>query len=435
MKINRLMLCFFFLSGSFAALFAQIPEVRVLIMYSESSVEMQSDSRLNIFDQDNKREQLRGQQSLFLRREGETLALYDAGEKLIHRGNRLIIQNNDKNKDIRIKNVPQGIGWGREYKEDRTYKGSLEFFSNGSGDINVVNVLDLETYLYGVVPSEIGVNSPAEALKAQAICARTEAMVGLETGKYAGPDYQLTSDVMCQVYAGSGTANDAVRKAVDDTRGMVLTFRDTLISAYYASTCGGHTESIEFVWPERSGPTPYWKGHFDRPVGDSPDLTRADALRKWILDPPEVWCRPDSSTPDWMRNNFRWKTTITPEQISKMLAEQYRDIGNVYDIVPLERGVSGRIYDLLFIGDKGHFRVKGELNIRRLVSPPLRSSCFIVDKIGPVSAPASFIVSGAGSGHGVGMCQVGAIAMGRQNIPYTDILAHYFRGAVLRKKY
>ena len=305
MKIIRLLLGILFLFTGPLPLLAQDPEVHVLIMHSEPFVLLEGEARLSIYDQDNKREQLRGQQSLRIAKEEDVLVLYDADRKRVHCGSRLLIQNNDKNRDIRIKDVPQGLGWGREHKEDRTYRGALEFRINASGNINVVNVLDMESYLYGVVPAEIGINSPVEALKAQAVCARTEAMVGLETGKYAGEDYQLTSDVMCQVYTGSGTANEAVRKAVDDTRGLVLTYQDTLISAYYASTCGGHTESIEYVWPERSGPRPYWNGHPDRPAGYGTDLREAEAIREWILDPPDSWCKPDSSTPDWMRNNFR----------------------------------------------------------------------------------------------------------------------------------
>jgi stage II sporulation protein D len=435
MKKTRLLSFLLFCLAGFLSLYAQVPEVRVLILHTEKEIKLQTESRVFIFDHKNKRQQLRGNNTLRVTITDTLISLFDNDDKLLHQGTYLIVQNSDKNKNIMIRNVPYGIGWQWENREDRTYRGDLEFHINSDRNISVINILDVETYLYGVVPSEMGMNSPLEALKAQAVCARTEALVGLETGKYAGPHYQLTSDVMCQVYTGSGNSNDAVRKAVDGTYGMALSNGDSLISAYYASNCGGHTESIEFVWPDRAGPRPYWSGHADMPVDTAPNLRQSDHIREWISDPPDSWCKSDTVTPEWARSHFRWKFSSSPEQISAAVAEQYRDIGNIYDIIPLERGVSGRIYDLLLIGDAGHVRIQGELNIRRLWAPPLRSSCFVVDKIGPVSSPATFIFSGAGSGHGVGMCQAGAIARANAGIGYKDILSHYFRSSGLQKKY
>jgi stage II sporulation protein D len=414
---------------------AQIPDVRVLILFTLDRIEIVSDSRISVFDQDKKREQFRGKNTFFMEVEGKELVLKNDNQKELHRGSQLQITNNDKNKGIEIKQVPYGIGWWWEGAENRIYLGELEFYVNENGFIDVVNILDMETYLYGVVPSEIGVNSPLEALKAQTVCARSEAMIGLETGKYAGPHYDLTSDVMCQVYSGIGKANDAVKSAVDATRGEVLTYRDTIISAYYASNCGGHTEDIENVWPDRSRHKVYWSGNPDTDEDLKMDLTQADDIRFWVESVPDTWCKPSSATPDWSKENFRWKRSFSPDILSKVLAKEHRDIGRVYDIIPLERGVSGRIYDVLFIGEKDYCRVQGELNIRRLLDPPLRSSCFVVDKIGPVSEPVSFILSGAGWGHGVGMCQAGAIAMAVSGREYEEILTHYFRETGIQRKY
>ncbi|MBW6457597.1 MAG: SpoIID/LytB domain-containing protein [FCB group bacterium] len=414
---------------------AQVPDVRVLILYTRDRIELVSDSRINIANQDNKREQMRGKNTIFIEKTGDELILTSDGQKELLRGTVLSITNNDKNKPIEIKQVPYGIGWWWEGEEDRSYLGDFTFHINTEGLIDVVNRLDMETYLYGVVPSEIGVASPPEALKAQAVCARSEAMIGLETGKYAGAYYDLTSDVMCQVYSGTGKANDAVRNAVDATKGEVLTYGDTIISAYYASNCGGHTESIENVWPDRSGHKVYWSGKRDMDMPCLLDLTQADDIRTWIEDVPDAWCKPGSGTPEWSRENYRWKRSFAPDVLSAVLAEGYKDVGRVYDIIPLERGVSGRIYDVLFVGENGYCRVQGELNIRRLWDPPLKSSCFVVDKIGPLSEPVSFILSGAGWGHGVGMCQTGAIAMAGAGRKYTDILSHYFQDTHIQRKY
>ncbi|MBN2780449.1 MAG: SpoIID/LytB domain-containing protein, partial [Candidatus Marinimicrobia bacterium] len=241
--------------------------------------------------------------------------------------------------------------------------------------------------------------------------------------------HQLTSDIYCQVYSGIGKVNDAVRNAVNATRGEVLVYRDTIISAYYASNCGGHSEDIENVWPDRSGHKEYWSGHPDRDDGISLDLSQADDIRTWIESEPDVWCKPSELTPEWSKDHFRWTRSVTPGELSAYVAEKIKDIGSVYDIIPLERGVSGRIHDILFVGEKGHCRLKGELNIRMLWPSPLKSSCFIVDKIGPVDRPVSFILKGAGWGHGVGMCQTGAIAMARSGRTYQDILRHYFKGS------
>lgn len=416
-------------------LFAEDPMVRVRIMYTEDKINMSSESKIYIYNQNENKIILRGERTFSIVINEDTLKLIDDKGRTLITGSSFEINNSDKNKNLGIKNVPFGIGWFWEGKEDRVYKGDLEFYINAEKKIDVISVLDIETYLLGVVPSEIGVNAPIEALKAQTICARSEAVVGLETGKYAGEHHILTADIYCQVYSGIGKANDAVKKAVSETHGEVLVANDTVISAYYASNCGGHTENIENVWPDRSGPAEQWSGHPDMDGKIDLDLTQADDIRKWINSEPDSWCKPSELTPEWSKNYFRWSLSISPEELSRIVSEKVEDVGLIYDIIPLERGVSGRIYDILFIGNKGHCRLKGELNIRMLWASPLKSSCFIVDKIGPVANPVSFIIKGAGWGHGVGMCQTGAIAQANAGRTYKDILAHYFRGSRIEPKY
>jgi len=420
---------------SVSKIFAQDPEVRVRIMYTEDKIELSSGSKLYVFNQDEKRIVLRGDRTFSIELKDSTLELIDDKDRTLTSGTSLLIENNDKNKAIGIKQVPFGIGWFWAGKEDRIYRGDLEFHINSDNKIDVISILDIETYLLGVVPSEIGTDAPLEALKAQAICARSEAVIGLETGKYAGAHHLLTADIYCQVYSGIGKTNDEVEKAVLETRGEVLTANDTVISAYYASNCGGHSENIENVWPERSGHAQQWSGHPDMDGEIDLDLTQADDIREWINSVPDCWCKPSDATPEWSKQHFRWTRSITPEELSAAVAEKVKDVGLIYEIVPLERGVSGRIYDILFIGDKGHCRLKGELNIRMLWASPLKSSCFFIDKIGPVEKPVSFIFKGAGWGHGVGMCQTGAIAQANAGRTYRDILAHYFRGTKVEKKY
>ena len=416
-------------------IFAQDPEVRVRIMYTEDVINLSSESKLYVYNDEEKRIVLRGDRTFSIEVKNDILELTDDKDRNIFQGTSLKIENNDKHKPIGIKQVPYGIGWFWEGSEDRIYLGNLEFYINENKKIDVISILDIETYLLGVVPSEIGVNAPLEALKSQTVCARSEAVVGLETGKYAGAHHMLTADIYCQVYSGIGKVNEAVRKAVSETRGEVLVYNDTVISAYYASNCGGHSENIENVWPERSGPKECWSGHPDQDGKIDLDLTQADDVREWVNSVPDSWCSPNGDTPEWSKEHFRWTRSITPEALSKAVAENVKDVGLIYDMIPLERGVSGRIYDMLFIGDEGHCRLKGELNIRMLWESPLKSSCFVIDKIGPTGKPVSFIVKGAGWGHGVGMCQTGAIAQANAGRSYRTILAHYFRGSVVEKRY
>ena len=435
MKKRSVLLIVVLLLVNLTALTADDLMVRVRIMYTEDKINLSSESKIYVYNQDESRIILRGERVFSIAFLEDTLKLIDDKGRTLIQGSSLEIKNTDKNKNLGIKDVPFGIGWFWEGKEYRIYKGDLEFYINQNNMIDVISVLDIETYLLGVVPSEIGINAPLEALKAQTICARSEAVVGLETGKYAGEHHILTADIYCQVYSGIGKANDAVKKAVSDTRGEVLIVNDTVISAYYASNCGGHSENIENVWPDRSGHAEQWSGHPDMDGEIGLDLTQADDIRAWINSEPDSWCKPTDLTPEWSKDHFRWSRSISPIELSKIVAEKVEDVGTIYDIVPLERGVSGRIYDILFIGTKGHCRLKGELDIRMLWDSPLKSSCFVVDKIGPVANPVSFIITGAGWGHGVGMCQTGAIAQANAGRTYKDILSHYFRGTKIESKY
>ena len=435
MKKSAKVLFIILIAFNLSSLFADDPLVRVRIMYTEDTIKMNTDSKIYVYAQNDKRIILRGDREFSIVLEDDLLNLIDDKDRVLITGTSLEINNTESNKPMGIKHVPYGIGWFWEGAEDRVYKGDLEFYVNKDHKIDVISVLDIETYLLGVVPSEIGINAPIEALKAQTICARSEAMIGLETGKYTGAHHNLTADIYCQVYSGIGKANDAVKKAVSETRGEVLTVDGNIISAYYASNCGGYSENIENVWPDRSGPAKQWSGHPDRDGKIQLDLTQADDIREWVNTVPDSWCKPSENTPEWSKDHYRWKRTITPDVLSAAVAKKVKDIGMIYDMIPLERGVSGRIYDILFIGEKGHCRLKGELNIRMLWESPLKSSCFVVDKVGPIEKPVSFIVTGAGWGHGVGMCQTGAIAQANAGRSYEVILAHYFRGSKVEQKY
>jgi peptidoglycan hydrolase-like amidase len=337
---------------------------------------------------------------------------------------------------VLLKGVPYGVGWWWESREDRAYEGALEFRVGPEGKLDIVLVLPVEEYLRGVVPQEIGPDSPLEALKAQAVAARSETFDALISRKYAGAHYDICSDVDCQAFSGTARRSAATDRAIAETRGMAMFVDGKPIAAYYASNCGGHSENIENVWPERSGPVHHWSGNLDG-HGTAPDLTVEANVRAWIENPPAVECSPiaNPDLPGWTHRNFRWERRFTAEEATARVAT-VADIGRVVEVRPIRRGVSGRLIEATFVGENGSTTVKGELNIRRVFDPPLRSSTFVVDtEGGSQEAPETFVFRGAGWGHGVGMCQTGAIGRAQKGQTYDSILAHYYRGVAIRSGY
>ncbi|MCA1800885.1 MAG: SpoIID/LytB domain-containing protein [Rhodothermaceae bacterium] len=342
-----------------------------------------------------------------------------------------------------IRDVPYGVGWWWEGKEDREYEGVIRIHSTDGDRLQVVVELPLERYLKGVVPYEIGGDSPPEALKAQAVAARSEAVRALTTGIYSGPGYDLTSDVESQVFSGNIRRTDASDRAVDETASLILSENGQPVNAYYASNCGGHSELIVNVWPDRPDPLTYHSALTDSDERVLLDLGTEESLREWISSEPEVFCNPDlePGLPEWSRANFRWQRTFTGDEISKMVSQNAHDgitnsgqcrsdCGLLLKIVPLKRGPSGRIFEARFDFERDSFEVTGELAIRQLFMPPLRSSAFVADRDGD-----TWNLNGAGWGHGVGMCQSGAVAQALQGRDFIAILGHYYPDTQIIKSY
>ncbi|MDK2970683.1 MAG: stage sporulation protein [Candidatus Sumerlaeota bacterium] len=335
-----------------------------------------------------------------------------------------------------IPGVPYGVGWWWENTEDRIYEGTLYFRVNDAGHLDTVVHLPMEEYLRGVVPREIGSSSPLEALKAQAVAARSETFDALVSRKYAGPNYDICADVDCQVYGGIASRSAATDQAIRETRGLAMFHDGEPIAAYYASNCGGYSENIENVWPERSGPAEQWSGNPDY-EGIGVDLTREENMIAWIEVPSPSYCNPETvpELPEWTHKHHRWEKRVTNEELAGFLAAKGHDIGAVTAIVPGQRGVSGRLIDVTFVGEKGDATITGELNIRRVFDPPLKSAAFIVSTEGPAAKPAAFVFRGAGWGHGVGMCQTGAIGRALKGQTFDTILKHYYRGVEIEPGY
>lgn len=344
---------------------------------------------------------------------------------------KIIFYSTDGTCTLKIKNVPVGVGWWWESREERAYEGEFHIYVNDEGRFDVVINLPLEKYLQGVVPNEMGSNSPLEALKAQAVAARSETIMALNSRLHGGENYDFTSGVEFQVFGGNNKRTPGSDSAVLETRGLILSEDGIQINAYYASNCGGHSELIKNVWFDRPVRESYNISHPDWEDSISFDLSAEENVRKWIFSNPPSFCNPDINIdlPDWSRNNFRWKRDFKFSEMNKINLGS-DSMGNLIDIKVIKRGTSGRIFHAKFIYEKDSTEILGELNIRRMFDPPLRSSCFVLDK-----TEDGLTFYGAGWGHGVGMCQSGAITMANRGYNFEEILMHYYRKADLIKAY
>ncbi len=344
---------------------------------------------------------------------------------------------------VTVADVPTGTGGSQLVtgKEDRRYWGSVYVTLDHKGNLVVANALPEDKLLEGLVPAEIFPDSPDAALEAQAIAARTELLQKIGRRNLTDP-FLLCSTQQCQVYAGAGLEHPRTSKAVAATRGMVL-LRDGggLIDVRYSASCGGHSEDNEHVWGGEADPS--LRGKADAPAaskGGSGGSGRSAAAMSRISDdnvveflehpPAEAWCGKAKNG----ASRFRWTQTLSGEELTARVATSYPKVGRVLQVAPGERGVSGRAKKLSIKGERGNAEVSGELVIRRLLGG-LKSSLFTVEVQGPKKAPTAFVFRGAGFGHGVGMCQMGAIGMAEAGKSRKDILTHYYTGVKLHRLY
>jgi stage II sporulation protein D len=276
------------------------------------------------------------------------------------------------------------------------------------------------------VPAEILPGAPEAALEAQAIAARTELLQKIGRRNATDP-FLLCSTQQCQVYAGAGREHPRTTRAVDKTRGVVM-LRDGggLVDARYSAACGGHTEDNEAIWGGAADPQ--LRGH---PDGDGMTRISDDNIAGFLAQNERTsWCGRTSRG----EGRYRWTQRISVDELSRRVAEQYPKVGRLTQLVPLARGISGRVRRLRIVGESSEAIAEGDLFIRRLLGG-LKSTLFTVGVEGPRARPTTFVVRGAGFGHGVGMCQVGAIGMAEAGKSHADILGHYYRGIHLRRLY
>jgi len=342
--------------------------------------------------------------------------------------------------NVTLRDVEVGSGYHWARNEARTYGGELELRINARGKLTAINVVPLELYLRGVVAGEMANTFPQEALKAQAIISRT--MFLNSFGRvHRGAEFDVCDDVHCQAYVGLSRNSEAVENAVSATKGLVLTWHDALCSASYSAVCGGHTADAAEVW-DGDG-EPYLKGLLDTQTAIGQfDLSREENARIWVDSEPDVCCNlAAAGHPDfgkYAEKYFRWEQRIPRVELEKSIAEYAgTSLGKLVDIVPLQRGVSGRLVSINCIGTDESVVVRKELNIRRALSKStLYSSCFVITREGLKDGLAeTFVFRGAGWGHGVGLCQLGAGVRAAKGESVSQILAWYYPGTQIKQLY
>ncbi len=336
----------------------------------------------------------------------------------------------EENISYEIPGIPGSYG-GPE--ETRRYAGELIFAPDKDGKIAVINNLGAERVLKGTVPSEIFASSPPAALQAQAIAARNYIFASIGVRNLADP-YMLRADVYDQVYGGIGREDPRTSAAVDATRGQVMLDGNRIVVASYSSNAGGFTENNENVWDAEQ--QDHLRGRIDLPRGNAPAQFRGGITEENLgafLD--ADFPAPSKTAEVSSANFYRWTRTVDASVPRQWLRERGEDVGAIRDVEILSRGVSGRVVRLRVVGDRGEALVERELNARRLFGG-LRSGLFQMEiRRNANGTVREFRFRGAGFGHGVGMCQTGAIGMAAQGFEAAEILTHYYQGVEVRTLY
>ncbi|HVO75993.1 MAG TPA: SpoIID/LytB domain-containing protein [Ignavibacteriaceae bacterium] len=449
--------------------FSKEPEVHVGIT-SESSInfELYGDFKCQGFQKSFNgpfAAELRGNNILFKNRDDE----FQAGDEII-------FEPTDPVSDsFLIRNITIGMDFHWEKKEKQRFIGSLKL-KKDKDKIWLINIIPVEKYLQSVISSEISSKSSLQLLKAHAIISRSWLLAQMEKSKiskkvkpvqsskssfssekefikwYGRDDHNLfdiCADDHCQRYQGiTKIFTENAKQAVQQTKGIVLSNRGKICDTRYSKACGGITESFENVWePVKYEYLSSVVDYKFPPDNFSLDFSDEKNAQKWIKAKPAAYCNTankkilsqalleyDQNTKDF----FRWKVEYAQEEISEIIKNKTGiDFGKIVDLTPVERGASSRLIKLKITGTLKSLIFGKELEIRRILSKShLYSSAFVVEKqLGVHGLPEKFILYGAGWGHGVGLCQIGAAVMSALGFQFDEILLHYFKDAEMRKLY
>ncbi len=379
----------------------------------------------------------------------------------------------DEKNFFSLYDVTIGINFHWERQETQSFVGILKLVVD-EGKVTAINILPVEDYLTSVISSEMNATSSLEFLKAHAVVSRSwlfaqiekrKAMSGQTDGFFSFSKteheyirwydredhtiFDVCADDHCQRYQGiTKASNQTVVKAVQATRGQILMHGNTVCDARFSKCCGGATEEFGYCWEDKQ--FPYLSAIRDADKEENrplPDLTKEEEAERWIRQAPASFCDThDKKILSQTLNNYdqettnfyRWKVRYTQEELAELIRRNTRtDYGQIIDLIPVQRGKSGRICKLKIVGTKKTLTIGKELEIRRTLSDShLFSSAFVVDRSELKDGiPEWFILTGAGWGHGVGLCQIGAAVMGEKGYTYDEILLHYYKDADIRRYY
>lgn len=377
-----------------------------------------------------------------------------------------------------LQDVTIGINFHWERKEVQRFKGELKIIVEDD-KLTAINIISIEDYLTSVISSEMSVTASLELLKAHAVISRSWLLnkLRVENGELrvtvqpdnaahsqlikwydheAHKNFDVCADDHCQRYQGITRASTSrAIEAVSATRGEVLMYEGKICDARFSKCCGGAFEEFQNCWENVRHP--YLIGQRDSQTTNKlPDLTIEAEADKWIRTSPVAFCNTqDKKILSQVLNNYdqetadfyRWKVSYSQEELSELIHKRSGiDFGKIIDLIPVERGTSGRLVRLKIVGTLRTLTIGKELEIRRTLSTShLYSSAFVVDKEykeedrkykeKEQEIPSRFILTGAGWGHGVGLCQIGAAVMGEQGYKYEEILSHYYPGSMIERQY
>ncbi|WP_455592508.1 SpoIID/LytB domain-containing protein [Bacteroides sp.] len=413
---------------------------------------------------------------------GKQVATYNEGQ-ILWKGrlyDELLFEPlNEETDAFELIDVTIGINFHWERKEDQRFQGALKIIVE-DGKLTGINVVNVEDYLTSVISSEMSATASLELLKAHAVISRSWLLANMaagESGKVKGesamqPDsaansqlstlnsqlikwyerdahtrFDVCADDHCQRYQGITRASTRrAADAVNATRGQVLLSEGKICDARFSKCCGGAFEEFQYCWEDVKHPY-LAKQRDSKTHTELPDLRIETEAEKWIRTSPEAFCNTkESKVLSQVLNNYdqettdfyRWKVEYTQSELSELVKQRSGiDYGQIIDLIPVERGTSGRLWKLKIVGTLRTLTIGKELEIRRTLSTShLYSSAFVVDKAEiKDGVPGRFILTGAGWGHGVGLCQIGAAVMGEQGYKYDAILLHYYIGATIDKLY
>ena len=384
----------------------------------------------------------------------------------------------DTSSFFELQDVTIGINFHWERKEVQRFKGELKTIVEDDR-LTAINIIPIEDYLTSVISSEMSATASLELLKAHAVISRSWLLNKLKVanGKLkvimhpdntanfelstlpsqlikwydheAHKNFDVCADDHCQRYQGiTRTSTPQAIEAVFATRGEVLMYEGEICDARFSKCCGGAFEEFQNCWENVKHP--YLIGQRDSKTETRlPDLTKEAEADKWIRTSPAAFCNThnkqvlsqvlnnyDQETTDF----YRWRVCYSQQELSELIHKRSGiEFGKIIDLIPVERGTSGRLVRLKIVGTLRTLIIGKELEIRRtLSSSHLYSSAFVVDKEykeDEKEIPSRFILTGSGWGHGVGLCQIGAAVMGEQGYKYKEILSHYYPGSAIEQQY